>query len=222
MSKKTKQVALTQFPGFSLVEHEPPSGWTESQFPEFNPDNQVVIRIQQPGCWVSWRKRKAHPIKDCEACKAWRNANYNHASRAAATAKWNKRRRETGAVERAAKYAAYEKLTLGDTADTSGTTVNLTTSRLVRSILTPACADENVSSLVGIGAELVENQIAEERVRLGGKNGPYTGTFVVSIFGASTGSISIENEGNLSGTTLTLTPCLCPQYSILTPAYRPQ
>ena len=86
MSKKTKQVALTQFPGFSLVEHEPPSGWTESQFPEFNPDNQVVIRIQQPGCWVSWRKRKAHPIKDCEACKAWRNANYNHASRAAATA----------------------------------------------------------------------------------------------------------------------------------------
>ena len=107
---------------------------------------------------------------------------------------------------------------MGDTVDTSGTTVNLTTSRLVRSILTPACADENVSRLVGIGAELVENLIAEERVRLGGKNGPYTGTFVVSIFGASTGSISIENEGNLSGTTLTLTPCLCPQYSILTPA----
>ena len=49
-------------------------------------------------------------------------------------------------------------------------------------------------------------------MRLGDKNGPYTGTFVVSIFGASTGSISIENEGNLSGTTLTLTPCLCPQY----------
>ena len=125
-------------------------------------------------------------------------------------------------AEGAAKRAAYEKLTLGDTVDLSGTTVNLTTSRLVRSILTPACADENVSSLVGIGAELVENQIAEERVRLGDKNGPYTGRIIVSIFGASTGSISIENEGNLSGTTLTLTPCLCPQYSILTPAYRPQ
>ena len=143
MSKKTKQVALTQFPGFSLVEHEPPSGWTESQFPEFNPDNQVVIRIQQPGCWVSSGKRKAHPIKDCEACKAWRKANYNHASRAAATAKSHKRRRESGAaaksnkisnkrraVESAANRAAYEKLTLGDTVDTSGTTVNLTTPRL--------------------------------------------------------------------------------------------
>jgi len=93
----------------------------------------------------------------------------------------------------------------------------------VRSKLTPACADENVSRLVGIGAELIKNLIVEERVRLGDKNGAYMGNFIVSVFGASTGSkgFSIEQEGNSSGTTLTLTPCLCPQYSILTPACRP-
>ena len=43
-------------------------------------------------------------------------------------------------AEVAAKRTAYEKLTSGDTVDLSGTTVNLTTSRLVRSILTLACS----------------------------------------------------------------------------------
>ena len=126
MYKKNKQPALTQFPGFSRVVDEPPSN-AESKFSGFNPDNQVVKQCQvvKP-CSCSYTHSKnalgvfsyksgGGTCLNCDACNAYFTNSDAYRGRQA---------------EVAAKRAAYEKSTLGDTIDLSGTTLTLTTPRL--------------------------------------------------------------------------------------------
>ena len=137
MYKKNKQPALTQFPGFSRVVDEPPSN-AESKFSGFNPDNQVVKQCQvvKP-CSCSYTHSKnalgvfsyksgGGTCLNCDDCKAFKNQNYNKRRLPRNNTSSNKRRGDTSA----AKRVAYEKSTLGDTIDLSGTTLTLTPPRL--------------------------------------------------------------------------------------------
>ena len=120
MDKKNKQLALTQF-------------LTQSKFSGLNPDNQVVkpcpcsYTHSKNAFAVFTFKSGGGTCKNCDDCRAFKNQNYNPKSSKSAAMKRKVKQRKD---EQAAKRVAYEKSTLGDTVDLSGTTVTLTTPRL--------------------------------------------------------------------------------------------